>query len=418
MSFSSMCFKDYFVMCSFIFLAACSGGLKATTASVATIPTSTTAPSSTSVQSNSISPGPQAGDLNILAYGAVGDGQTDNTTAIQNALNAAAAEGVGVYVPPGTFNFGNLLNVNGIRLNGASYATSILQSTGSNQTIQMGGTGAIIANLQFITTFTAGRQNDSLINSAIAAISATNCQVDHVLINGNFTGGIFSFGSSGCKFTNNTIENTYADCIGNYYGSTNNLVDSNYIFNCGDDGISVVSYANESLNSGHTITNNVVQGNSWGRNFTVVGGKNITFTNNLADGNTANLACLYFAAENNGSASTLGVSNVTWNNGTIEQCGVSSTGYAALTMFNGYSSGNALSNLTFENSVIKVSGAEEGIFISGANISGVSLLNYTESTSQSPNNIAVSGVVNSAVSSGVTGYAPSAVGVDARLVTP
>src|SRR5215471_4424300 len=57
------------------------------------------------------------GTNNILNFGAVGDGVTTNTTAIQNAINNASAGGIGtVEVPAGTFlsgplTFGNSLNL-------------------------------------------------------------------------------------------------------------------------------------------------------------------------------------------------------------------------------------------------------------------------------------------------------------------
>lgn len=41
--------------------------------------------------------------FNILDYGAVGDGATDNSTAVQNAINAAEVSGGCVFVPEGTF---------------------------------------------------------------------------------------------------------------------------------------------------------------------------------------------------------------------------------------------------------------------------------------------------------------------------
>lgn len=42
--------------------------------------------------------------FNVTTYGAIGDGSTDNTTAVQNAINAAYSAGGGiVYVPQGTF---------------------------------------------------------------------------------------------------------------------------------------------------------------------------------------------------------------------------------------------------------------------------------------------------------------------------
>jgi hypothetical protein len=47
---------------------------------------------------------PGDGQYNVLAFGATGDGHTDDTAAIQAALNAASARGGGVvYLPPGTY---------------------------------------------------------------------------------------------------------------------------------------------------------------------------------------------------------------------------------------------------------------------------------------------------------------------------
>lgn len=45
----------------------------------------------------------QSGGINIKDYGAVGDGSTDDTSAIQAALTAAAAARSATFVPPGTF---------------------------------------------------------------------------------------------------------------------------------------------------------------------------------------------------------------------------------------------------------------------------------------------------------------------------
>jgi polygalacturonase len=58
-----------------------------------------------------------ANSLNVTNYGAVGDGNTDNTAAIQNAINAAFAAGGGtVEFPSGVFLSGPLSLSNGINL--------------------------------------------------------------------------------------------------------------------------------------------------------------------------------------------------------------------------------------------------------------------------------------------------------------
>lgn len=46
--------------------------------------------------------------FNILNYGAIGDGVTDCTKAVQNALNDAATCSGKVIVPPGRYKVGHL----------------------------------------------------------------------------------------------------------------------------------------------------------------------------------------------------------------------------------------------------------------------------------------------------------------------
>ncbi len=68
-----------------------------------------------------------AGTFDITTYGAVGDGKTDNSKAIQAALTAAGAAGGGtVSVPAGTFLSGPVVLASGTRLDLASGATLMM----------------------------------------------------------------------------------------------------------------------------------------------------------------------------------------------------------------------------------------------------------------------------------------------------
>ena len=76
-------------------------------------------------------PAPQPrGSISVLSYGADPTGQTDSTTAIQNAINAGSAQGKTVYLPPGNFTVTSHLIVNNVTLTGAGEWYSVLGGDG------------------------------------------------------------------------------------------------------------------------------------------------------------------------------------------------------------------------------------------------------------------------------------------------
>src|SRR6202044_1706561 len=77
----------------------------------------------TNVMANYASRQPARTNLYIATnYGATGNGTTDDTVAIQNALTAAGTNGGGiVYLPPGTYHLTNTLDVpGGVELRGTA----------------------------------------------------------------------------------------------------------------------------------------------------------------------------------------------------------------------------------------------------------------------------------------------------------
>lgn len=70
---------------------------------------------------------------NVKAYGAVGDGSTDDTSAIQSALTAAAGAGGGiVYLPEATYVVSNITIDSYVELQGAGRGTQLLGKSGSS----------------------------------------------------------------------------------------------------------------------------------------------------------------------------------------------------------------------------------------------------------------------------------------------
>jgi hypothetical protein len=71
---------------------------------------------------------------NVLAYGAVGDGVHNDTSAIQAAITAVPSNGGIVYFPPGEYLVTDKITVkNGLVLAGSGDATSTILQTGANK---------------------------------------------------------------------------------------------------------------------------------------------------------------------------------------------------------------------------------------------------------------------------------------------
>ena len=93
--------------------------------------------------------------FNVKAYGAVGNGSTDDTTAIQSAIDACGAAGGGiVYLPAGTYIVANNVAVPALFTGaGTNYPFCSLKISGSNIIVQGGGMGT--TNIQ-VNSFQAG----------------------------------------------------------------------------------------------------------------------------------------------------------------------------------------------------------------------------------------------------------------------
>ena len=163
--------------------------------------------------------------VNVLDYGATGNGTTNDTAALQAAITAAANANLTVFIPDGTYLYTNLTVPSGkaISLMGASKANAILKQTNASTSSSPGitSTGSFFAeNLTFdqnwLTSYSVGSgYNDSNDPNTwggyfIASISATpnlaatsptvNIQNCNVL---NTTRGFLITGAVSVDFFNN-----------------------------------------------------------------------------------------------------------------------------------------------------------------------------------------------------------------------
>src|SRR3972149_4594783 len=95
--------------------------------------------------------------VDVRAYGAIGDGVTDDTAAIQAAIDAVATVGGGrVLIPKGTWLSGALTLKTGVILEGSGYASTVLKLKNNANT-------ALLTTINF-ATFTG--TNSWLVASA------------------------------------------------------------------------------------------------------------------------------------------------------------------------------------------------------------------------------------------------------------
>jgi hypothetical protein len=125
-------------------------------------------------------------------FGATGDGTTDDSTAIQNAINAAANKRL--YFPPGTYNCGTAsfsitspIEIMGI---GGPVSCKLLRSSNAVSTslfYASGVTGVIIRDICFNYTNVA-----TVVNANHAAIQTYNC--NNVLVENVWVTGLWYVG--------------------------------------------------------------------------------------------------------------------------------------------------------------------------------------------------------------------------------
>jgi Right handed beta helix region len=247
----------------------------------------------------------------ITSFGAVGDGVSNNASAIQKTFNYAASNKCTALIPTGTFAYSGTLVARGIAVIGTGAGSILKAMDTNNEALTLTGDGGSISNL--VIQGIGSTRNVTYQAAMIWVSGATNFTVNNVLINGGSCVGIFDAGGQAGLIQNNTVENTLADSITNTNGAYNITVKGNRVINSGDDGISNNSYLSDS----NTVHNIIVQGNTimynkWGRGLEVSGGSNITFTGNYVD-NLDGYADMYVASEAEWNTQNVSAITVTGN---------------------------------------------------------------------------------------------------------
>lgn len=287
-------------------------GAAATSPGVSPAPGSS-APTATGASSTTAAGRPTGPTVSVLDRGAVGDGKTDDTKALQAAFNAAAP-GTTVLLPAGrTFVHSDVLTISspGITVTGGG---TLLATSEQRSSLTVAADSVMLSDVTLSVSSTTKRW-DAYEQQRLRLNGHTGIVVRNVAVRGSAAAGIYvGGGTSGFVLDGVKVSGTRADGIHMTQGAHDGKVIAPVVRDVGDDGVAVVSYAGDGAPCARiSVTSPVVDGSTGGRGVSVVGGTDISYSD-IAVRNTYG-AGVYVAAE--GGWNSTAVDGVRVTGGTL-----------------------------------------------------------------------------------------------------
>jgi Right handed beta helix region len=223
--------------------------------------------------------------LSIVTYGA-STGSSDNTTAIQNCINAAQSQGKGVWVPAGTWKVTGSLHATGITITGAGMTTAIIYR-------QQNSSSVVATSLELLrcTVRDLGIDGNGTARGVNASyginMKGVGWLVERVKVS-HSDAGMWMSGSSG-TVQNCQLITTYADGVNINNANGPDALGANLtVQNClvdthGDDGIAInsqgISLGRQNMQNPKVLNNETRNGTA-ANGLRIAGGVNSIVTGN------------------------------------------------------------------------------------------------------------------------------------------
>jgi hypothetical protein len=265
-------------------------------------------------------------------YGAVGNGSTNDTTALNTALSDLS-ENRRLFLPEGiTYAHSGVLNVtvNGSYIFGSGTLKSTTQTTSALKVVGVDDVTIEGINL----TSNATTRGSTADHHKIHIEGGHRIRVKDVNIDGSHAAGVLMWNADDITIDRVYVKNTKADGFHVAAGTTNVRVTGCISENVGDDGFAVVSY-DVAPPIDVQFSDCLVNGQTNGRGITCVGGQRIQFSNIQVINSFG--AGILVAVESN----YFGSSDVSFNNITLinSNQGAPGLGHAAIYVTNSRTSG-------------------------------------------------------------------------------
>lgn len=216
------------------------------------------------------------GEVRPEDHGAVGDGVADDTSALQAALDALDPNDVLVLPQGRVYRHDDVLRVTRpwSRITGPG---RLLAGNEERSALRLEAEGAQLTGVELAITGTTRRWTGSDQHRLVLGNHA-GIVVEDVVVTGSAGAGVYVHGASGFRLTDVTVSDTRADGIHMTGGSQDGVLERPVVNRSGDDGVAVVSYQDDAqVTRRISVEQPTVNGTTWGRGITVVGGEDIVY---------------------------------------------------------------------------------------------------------------------------------------------